>query len=77
MARPPIHEIRHGLILAKIYRKKSKGVLRYSVTLVRLFRNGDVWKESSRIVSEDLLAAVWVLDKADSWISRQGEDAEV
>ena len=76
MARPPIHEIRHGLILARVYRKKSKNVLRYSVTIVRLFRNGDVWKESSRLGSDDLLVAGWALKKADSWITSQMEAAE-
>ncbi|MCA9012140.1 MAG: hypothetical protein KDB01_20450 [Planctomycetaceae bacterium] len=76
MARPPIHEVRHGLIIAKIYRKKLKNILRYSVTIVRLFRNGDVWKESSRLGSADLLVAVWVLNKADSWIASQMEAAE-
>ncbi len=38
------------------------------LTIVRLYRNGDVWKESSRLGAKDLRVVRHVLDLAHAYI---------
>ena len=68
MTRRPLHEIRRGLIVARIWRKHTRSGVRHTVTVVRLFRNGDVWKESSRFQRDDIPIVRLVLDEAHTWI---------
>ncbi len=67
----PVHEIRFGLIKAAIWHNLTRAGERYNVTLTRLFRNGDVWKESNHFGRDDLLLAAKVLDLAHTWIYQQ------
>ena len=55
MSKPPVHVIRFGYIKACIWQSNSSGGSRYSVTLSRLFKNGDQWKESQRFGRDDLM----------------------
>jgi hypothetical protein len=71
MATRPIHEIRKGLIKVRIWRKRTRSGLRHSVSIIRLFRNGDVWKESTRFSRDDIPLVRLVLDEAHSWIYEQ------
>jgi hypothetical protein len=66
MARP-VHEIRIGLIKATIRRRRTRSGIRYTITVVRLYRNGDVWKQSTRFGRDDLPLVRLVLDKAHMW----------
>jgi hypothetical protein len=68
MATQPVHEFRRGLIKVRIWRKKTRAGVRHSVTVVRLFRNGDAWKESTRFGRDDLPLMRYVLDAAHTWI---------
>lgn len=68
MAKPPVHEIRLGLIKASVWRNQTKSGERHNVTLSRLYRNGDVWKESAHFGRDDLLVAAKALDLAHTWI---------
>ncbi len=68
MPSSPIHEIRRGLILARIWKKRTRQGVRHTVTIVRLYRNGDVWKESSRLGAKDLRVVRHVLDLAHAYI---------
>jgi hypothetical protein len=70
----PTHEIRLGLIKARIWRKQTRSGLRHTVSVVRLYRDGDVWKESCRFGRDDLPLLRLVLDRAHAWIcaSRNG-----
>jgi len=70
----PIHEIRRGLILARIWRKKTRQGIRLSTTVVRLYRNGDHWKQSSRFGRDDLPLVRYVLDLAHTWILQLGRN---
>lgn len=54
MATQPIHEIRKGPNKVRIWRKRTCSGLRYTVSVVWLFRNGDVWKESTRFSCDDI-----------------------
>ena len=67
----PLHEIRRDLIVARIWRKRTRSGVRHTVTVVRLFRNGDVWKESVRFQRDDIPLVRLVLDKAHLWIYQQ------
>ena len=64
----PVHTIRFGLIKASIWRNPTKAGDRHVVTVVRLFRNGDVWQESTRFGRDDLPLVSKVSDMAHSWI---------
>lgn len=67
----PVHEIRFGLIKAAIWHNMTRSGERYNVTLTRLYRNGDLWKESTHFGRDDLLVAAKVLDLAHTWIHQQ------
>ena len=68
----PIHTIRFGLIKACIWRNQTKAGDRHVVTVVRLFRNGDVWQESTRFGRDDLPLVSKVTDLAHTWIHQEG-----
>ena len=76
MSRPPVHQIRLGLIKASIWRKQTKAGERHSVTVARLYKDGDVWKESGHFGRDDLLLAAKVMDLAHSWIACPDESTE-
>lgn len=70
MPRKAVHEIRRGLIKVRIWRKRTRSGLRHTLAVTRLFRNGDVWKESSRFGRDDIPLLRLLLDEAHAWIFR-------
>lgn len=73
----PAAEIRRGLIKVRIWQRKSKkNGVRYSLTVVRLFRNGDQWKESTRLGRDDIPLVRLVLDEAYTWMLLNGGTSE-
>ena len=70
----PVHEVRLGLIKAAIWHNLTRVGERYNVTLTRLYRNGDLWKESMHFGRDDLLLAAKVLDLAHTWIYQQDRE---
>ena len=76
MPRQPVHEVRRGLIKVRIWRRRTRSGLRHTVAVSRLFRNGDVWKESARFGRDDIPLLRLVLHKAYTWIYRQSQRAE-
>lgn len=75
MAKKP-HEIRRGLIKARVWTRKSKTGERFSVAVSRVYRNGDVWKESSRFGRDDIPLIRLVLDEAYEWIFIQSNGVQ-
>lgn len=73
MARQQIHEIKRGMIKAKIRGKLTKTGTHFSVSVVRVYRNGDQWKESTRYGRDDIPIIRLVLDEAFGWIYLQQE----
>lgn len=71
-----VHEIRLGMIIARVWRKKTRSGVRHSVTLHRLFRNGDHWTESTRFGRDDIPVMRLALDHAHTWILQNGTQAE-
>lgn len=76
MGKANVHEIRRGLIKVRIGQRKSKHGVRYSLTVVRLYRNGDQWKESTRFGRDDIPIVRLVLDEAYGWIFMDGDEIE-
>ena len=70
MSRKPVHEIRRGLLKVRIWRKRTRSGLRHTLAVTRLFRNGDVWKESSRFGRDDIPLLRLLLDEAHTWVFR-------
>ena len=70
----PVHTIRYGMIKASIWRNETKSGERHAVSVVRLYRNGDVWKESTRFGRDDLPLVAKVADQAHSWIYGQTQN---
>ncbi len=66
-----VHEIRIGLIKACVWRKRTRSGLRHTVSVLRLYRNGDLWKESTRFGRDDLPVVRLALDHAHTWILHQ------
>ena len=75
MARKPTHEIRHGLLRVRIYRRNTRDGIRHDVTLHRRFRNGDLWQGSQRFGRDDIPVVRYLLDQAHEWILVQKEPA--
>ena len=67
----PVHTIRFGLITACIGQNRTRSGDRHSVSIVRLYKNGDSWVESTRFGRDDLPLVAKVSDLAHSWIYQQ------
>lgn len=68
----PVHEIRLGAIKAAIWQNDTQNGVRHNVTVSRLYKDGDDWKNSESFGREDLLLLAKVLNKAHSWIYSEG-----
>jgi hypothetical protein len=67
----PVHVVRFGLIKVSVWQnRKTTGDI-YSVTVVRLFKNGDVWKQSTRFGRDDLPVVRLALDEAHTWVLQE------
>ena len=75
MAQQPAHEVRIGAIKAVIWDNSTPKGTRYNVTLARLYKDGDQWKESTSFGRDDLLLVAKVVDQAHSWIHEQGQQS--
>ena len=76
MSRPPIHTIRMGFIKASVWKNETKVGIRHAVTVTRLFKNGDIWQESTRYGRDDLLLVCKVVELAHEWIHFQSNEAD-
>ncbi|TWU34877.1 hypothetical protein [Novipirellula artificiosorum] len=68
MAAKPLHEIRRGLVVVRIYRRRSRSTSSFSLSTLRLYRNGKDWKESRRFGHDDVPLLRLALDEAYRWI---------
>ena len=66
--KPPIHKIRFGTIKAAIWENETKVGVRHSVTITRLYKDGDNWEETTSLGRDDLLIAAKAIDQAHTWI---------
>ena len=72
----PVHEIRLGRIKAAIWENETQNGTRHNVTVSRLYKDGDQWKDTQSFGRDDLPLLAKVLDRAHSWIydESQGSD---
>ena len=73
MTRSPVNEIRFGLVKVSIWKNQRRGNDMYTVTVCRLFKDGELWKESTRFGRRDLLVLAKALDAAHTWIYQQSQ----
>ena len=73
MTRTPVNQIRFGLVKVSIWKSQRRGSDMFSVSVCRLFKDGELWKESTRFGRQDLLVLAKALDKAHSWIYEQSQ----
>lgn len=65
----PVHEIRLGRIRAAIWANQSNGSgAWFNVTVSRLYKDGDTWKDTSAFRRDDLPIVSKVVDMAYAWI---------
>jgi len=76
MPNKPCHEIRMGRIRAAIWENGTQNGTRHNVTLSRLWKDGDQWKDSTSFGRDDLLLLAKVAEAACSWIFQQGQVQE-
>lgn len=67
----PAHEIRLGLIKVAIWKANTHAGERHNVTACRLFKDGDVWRQSQHFGRDDILLLTKALDLAHTWIYTQ------
>ena len=67
----PVHEVRLGRIRAAIWENNTETGVRHNVTITRLYKEGNDWKDSASFGRDDLLLLSKVTDLAHSWIFEQ------
>ncbi len=71
----PVHEIRFGRIRAAIWQNETEAGTRHNVTISRLYKDGDDWKDSASFGRDDLPLVAKVCDQAHSWIFEQSSNS--
>ncbi len=74
MSKKPVHEIRLGRIKATLWENETQNGTRHNVTLSRLYKDGENWKDSSSFGRDDLPLAAKVADQAHSWIFQESRE---
>ena len=64
----PIHEIRLGRIRAAIWENETPNGKRHNVTVSRIYKDGDQWKDTASFGRDDLQLVAKAVDQAHSWI---------
>ncbi len=66
-----VHEIRQRLLVVRIRRASSGDEARHMLSIHRLYRNGDLWQESTRLGRDDIPFVRFLLDEAHTWVLQQ------
>ena len=66
-----VHEIRQGLLVVRIRQATSGDTIHHMLSLHRLYKNGDLWHESTRLGRDDIPFVRFLLDEAHTWIIEQ------
>ena len=68
----PVHEIKLASIRASIWANQSeRGHAWYSVSITRLYRDGETWKDTTSFGRDDLPLVVKSAEMAYAWIWSQ------
>ena len=76
MNKKPVHVVRLGLIKGAIWHSQTRHGERHNVTFTRIFKDGDVWRESNHFGRDDLQLLAKVADMTHTWIHLQGGAVE-
>jgi hypothetical protein len=57
-----------GRIRAAVWENETQNGARHQVTVNRLYKDGDEWKDTGSFWREDLPLVIKVLDSAHTWI---------
>ncbi len=71
MSKQPVHVVRFGMIKVCVWQNQTRSGERHNVTITRLYRDGDVWRESNHFGRDDVLLLAKALDLAHTWIYQQ------
>ncbi len=72
----PVYEARLGRIKARVFANRTDTGIRYSTSLVRLYKDADKWQSSTYFDREDLPLVSKVSDMAHTWIYLNNEHGE-
>ncbi len=67
----PAHEIRLGRVKATIWANETENGTRHNVTVSRIYKDGDEWKQPTSFGRDDLPLVAKVVDLAHLWIYEQ------
>ncbi len=67
----PVHTVRYGGIKAAIWRNQTRNGTMYNVTVVRSYKDGKQWKDTSSFGYDDLLVLAKALDDCHTWIHQE------
>ena len=67
----PAHEIRLGRVKATIWANETENGTRHNVTVSRIYKDGDDWKQTASFGRDDLPLVAKVVDLAHLWIYEQ------
>ena len=70
-ANRPVHEIRYGSVKGVIWKNQTTNGSMHNVTVARIYRDGDEWKESNGFGRDDVLVLAAALEDAFKWIHAQ------
>jgi hypothetical protein len=68
----PVKEFRLGRIKAAVWENATQNGPRHNVTVSRIYKNGDQWKDSGSFGRDDLPLVSKVADLAHTWIHTEG-----
>ena len=66
--KPPVHEIRMGKVKCLIWENVNGDKTYHNITVARIYKDDDEWKESSSFGRDDLPLLKQVIDEAWMWI---------
>lgn len=67
----PVHRIRYGNVSAAVWANNSQAGYFYNTTFCRVYKDGDVWGESSSFEDRDLPNLAKAAADAHTWIYQQ------
>jgi hypothetical protein len=67
-AKRPVHEIRFGRVKAAIWESDTKDGTRHNISLSRIYKDGNQWKDSASFGRDDLPLVMKVADMAHKWV---------
>ncbi|MBA5868330.1 MAG: hypothetical protein GDA67_16680 [Nitrospira sp. CR1.3] len=70
-ANKPVHEVRYGSVKVVIWKNQTANGSMHNVTVARIYKDGDEWKESSGFGRDDVLVLATALEDAFKWIHAQ------